>query len=237
MAAPRRERILPWPYYQAGKFRPRRQLAKAVNELSLMNEYSNLFTNSAYRPTRRTRSTCLQLWPQAQTTIDVTRPTSANENARNIFDVISLFLTLRQLTEIWLNRTYVGETETRTMCIKMTVLNLCLLNLARHVLFCGVFITYKHDIGKCRRTRWKINDDDDDDDDDDNDDNGYSYQLSILCRINIMDNIMSMMEKYAYNLEEIVEERTQQLVEEKKQHTWVQVSLLVVTRWDDEQLR
>lgn len=31
-----------------------------------------------------------------------------------------------------------------------------------------------------------------------------------------MDNIMSMMEKYAYNLEEIVEERTQQLVEEKK---------------------
>jgi hypothetical protein len=35
-------------------------------------------------------------------------------------------------------------------------------------------------------------------------------------RINIMDNIMAMMEKYAYNLEEIVEERTQQLVEEKK---------------------
>jgi len=31
-----------------------------------------------------------------------------------------------------------------------------------------------------------------------------------------MDNIMNMMEKYAYNLEEIVEERTQQLVEEKK---------------------
>jgi len=46
--------------------------------------------------------------------IDVTRPTSANENARNIFDVISLFLALCQLTEIWLNRTYVGETETRT---------------------------------------------------------------------------------------------------------------------------
>ena len=40
--------------------------------------------------------------------IDVTRPTSANENARNIFDVISLFLALCQL--IWLNWTYVGET-------------------------------------------------------------------------------------------------------------------------------
>ena len=35
-------------------------------------------------------------------------------------------------------------------------------------------------------------------------------------RINIMDNILNMMEKYAFNLEEIVEERTQQLVEEKK---------------------
>ena len=42
------------------------------------------------------------------------------------------------------------------------------------------------------------------------------YVAGIACRINIMDNIMSMMEKYAYNLEEIVEERTQQLVEEKK---------------------
>ena len=35
-------------------------------------------------------------------------------------------------------------------------------------------------------------------------------------RINIMDAILAMMEKYAYNLEEVVEERTQQLVEEKK---------------------
>ena len=34
--------------------------------------------------------------------INVTRPSSANENARNIFDVISLFLALCQLTEIWL---------------------------------------------------------------------------------------------------------------------------------------
>jgi len=57
---------------------------------------------------------CLQIQrigPEAHT-IDVSRPTSANENAHNIFDVISLFLALRQLTEIWLNRTNVGETET-----------------------------------------------------------------------------------------------------------------------------
>lgn len=31
-----------------------------------------------------------------------------------------------------------------------------------------------------------------------------------------MDAILAMTEKYAYNLEEVVEERTQQLVEEKK---------------------
>ena len=38
----------------------------------------------------------------------------------------------------------------------------------------------------------------------------YSNSISIL------DNILGMMEKYAYNLEEIVEERTQELVEEQK---------------------
>jgi len=31
-----------------------------------------------------------------------------------------------------------------------------------------------------------------------------------------MDKVLKMMEKYAYNLESIVEERTQQLIEEKK---------------------
>jgi len=41
-------------------------------------------------------------------------------------------------------------------------------------------------------------------------------QWSIWIRIDIIDNILSMMEKYAYNLEEIIEERTQQLIEETK---------------------
>ncbi len=46
------------------------------------------------------------------------------------------------------------------------------------------------------------------------------YFLNRSCdfsdRISIMDNVLEMMEKYASNLEEVVEERTQQLVEEKK---------------------
>jgi len=69
-------------------FRQKATSPGAVNELSLMNEYSVLFTNSAY-----------PIGPVAQV-IDISRPTSANENAHNIFDVISLFLAVRQLTEI-----------------------------------------------------------------------------------------------------------------------------------------
>lgn len=37
-----------------------------------------------------------------------------------------------------------------------------------------------------------------------------------IIRINIADNVLKMMEKYAANLEEIVEERTQQMLEEKQ---------------------
>ncbi|XP_070573696.1 atrial natriuretic peptide receptor 1-like [Ptychodera flava] len=43
---------------------------------------------------------------------------------------------------------------------------------------------------------------------------------------NIMDNILSMMEKYANNLEEIVEERTQQLLEEKRKTDRLLYSML-----------
>ena len=42
------------------------------------------------------------------------------------------------------------------------------------------------------------------------------FELSLHFRISIMDNIMAMMEKYAVNLEEIVNERTMEVVEEKK---------------------
>lgn len=38
----------------------------------------------------------------------------------------------------------------------------------------------------------------------------------VLRKFNIVDNMLDMMEKYANNLEEIVEQRTSELVEEKK---------------------
>lgn len=41
--------------------------------------------------------------------------------------------------------------------------------------------------------------------------------LPICCRKpNIFDNMLAIMEKYAYNLEGLVQERTNQLTEEKK---------------------
>jgi len=37
-----------------------------------------------------------------------------------------------------------------------------------------------------------------------------------MSRVNILDSILDMMEKYARNLEDSVEERAQQLLEEKR---------------------
>jgi hypothetical protein len=39
---------------------------------------------------------------------------------------------------------------------------------------------------------------------------------SLLCSINILDSAMKMMEKYSQNLELVVEERAQQLLDEKQ---------------------
>jgi len=52
-------------------------------------------------------TTCLQMMvlPRQQLITELTRGYSANENAR---DTLIVF----QLTQIWINMTYVGETET-----------------------------------------------------------------------------------------------------------------------------
>jgi len=47
--------------------------------------------------------------------------------------------------------------------------------------------------------------------------NNSLFSLIFFCRkTNIFDNVVYMMEKYADNLEDLVSERTAQLVEEKK---------------------
>lgn len=43
-----------------------------------------------------------------------------------------------------------------------------------------------------------------------------SHLYSILRKTNIFDNVVYMMEKYADNLEDLVSDRTAQLLEEKK---------------------
>lgn len=44
----------------------------------------------------------------------------------------------------------------------------------------------------------------------------HSHLYSILRKTNIFDNVVYMMEKYADNLEDLVSDRTAQLIEEKK---------------------
>jgi len=49
------------------------------------------------------------------------------------------------------------------------------------------------------------------------------------CRtVNIMDNMLRMMEKYANNLEELVEEKTQQYMEEKRKADLLLYSMMPV---------
>jgi len=50
-------------------------------------------------------------------------------------------------------------------------------------------------------------------------------------RYNIMDNMLRMMEKYANNLEEVISERTRQLMEEKKKADMLLYRMLPAYVW------
>jgi len=52
-----------------------------------------------------------------------------------------------------------------------------------------------------------------------------------------MDNMLSMMEKYAYNLEELVEEKTQQYMEEKRKSDMLLYSMMPVSVYHAFSLR
>lgn len=54
----------------------------------------------------------------------------------------------------------------------------------------------------------------------------FLFCFCALRQINIIDNMFSMMEKYANQLEELVEERTVQLEEEKKKTDKLLYSIL-----------
>ena len=56
----------------------------------------------------------------------------------------------------------------------------------------------------------------------------YSLNFLLYRTVNIMDNMLRMMEKYANNLEELVEEKTQQYVEEKKKSDMLLYSMMPV---------
>ena len=50
--------------------------------------------------------------------------------------------------------------------------------------------------------------------------------MRVRRRVNILDNMVAMMEKYANNLEELVESRTVELVDEKKKTDMLLYSML-----------
>jgi len=56
----------------------------------------------------------------------------------------------------------------------------------------------------------------------------FKWLLCYNRNVNIMDNMLQMMEKYANNLEELVEEKTQQYMQEKKKADILLYSMMPV---------